>query len=61
MRKVVEKKWFAMFSGNPFAIQFFGCNSEKEVRRKAREWLGVERLPRGTEIWCNVEEVCYDC
>lgn len=61
MRKTIEKKWFARFQGDFFATQFFSCETEKDVRAKARIFLGVNRLPNNTEIWCNEEEVCYGC
>lgn len=60
MKTKIEIKWFARFQGNFFATQFFGCKTEKDVRVKARGFLGVNRLPNNTEIWCNREEVCYD-
>lgn len=61
MRKAIEKKWFVRFRGDILAIQFFGCKTKKDVRVKAREFLGIKRLPNNTEIWCDVEEVYYDC
>jgi len=27
------------------------ARNEQEARKKIREMLGVERLPRGTEVW----------
>lgn len=60
-RKKIEKKWFVRFEGDFFATQFFDCQSENDVRVKAREYLDVKRLPNNTDIWCNEEEVCYDC
>lgn len=57
----IEKKWFVRFASDFLATQFFGCETEKEVRQKARDFLGAKRLPSGTEIWCNREEVSYEC
>ncbi len=60
MNNKIEKKWFARFQGDIFATQFFGCETERDVRTKAREFLGVKRLPNNTDIWCSEEEVQYD-
>lgn len=35
--------------------------SENDARIKARDFLADKRLPNNTDIWCNEEEVCYDC
>lgn len=59
MKTKIEKKWFVRFQGDFFATQFFDCKTERDVRVKARAFLGVNRLPNNTEIWCN-EEVCND-
>lgn len=61
MKDKIEKKWFVRFRGDFFATQFFGCETENDVRTKAREFLGVSRLPNNTEIWCSEGEVCNDC
>jgi len=61
MCKAIEKKWFVRFQGDFFATQFFGCATENDVKVKARKFLGVKRLPNNTEIWCDIEEVCYGC
>lgn len=54
MKTLIEKKWFVRFTGSFFATQFFGCETEKDVRAKARIFLGVTRLPNGTEIWSSM-------
>jgi len=61
MFKKENKKWFCRFVGDFYAIEFFGCVNEKDARAEARKWLGVNRLPNGTEFWCNSEEISYDC
>ncbi len=48
-----NKNGFAMFRGDIYAIEFFNVSSIKELKQKAREWLGVNRLPNGTEFWLN--------
>lgn len=58
---IIEIKWFARFQGDFFATQFFGCKTENDVRSKARDYLGVKRLPNNTEIWCSEEVVQNDC
>ncbi|MDD3467815.1 MAG: hypothetical protein PHE67_11765 [Campylobacterales bacterium] len=54
-----EIKGYVRFAGDFFATQFFGCKNEKELRAKAREFLGVKRLPQGTEVWYETVEVRY--
>lgn len=53
MKTKSNKTWFAMFPGDAFATQFYDCNSMKELKQAAREFLGVQRLPRGTQLWSN--------
>ena len=47
--------YYAHFQGDTYATQFFPvvCNSIKELRSYIRIWLGVSRLPNGTEVWIN--------
>jgi len=59
MRTKIEIRGFVRFAGDFFATQFFGCKNEKELRAKAREFLGVKRLPAGTDVWYETVEVCY--
>lgn len=54
-----NKNWYAFFVGDVYATQLFDCDTETEARQKAREFLGVNRLPNGTEIWSS-EGVCND-
>jgi hypothetical protein len=58
--KTNEIEWFVRFPGDFYATQFFDCVSEKDVRVKARRFLGVNRLPNNTEIWCNNKEAHND-
>ena len=44
------KKYFFLFPGDVYALEFYGHN-EREAREAARNWLGVNRLPNGTEVW----------
>lgn len=36
--------------GQVYAWNFYG-NNEREARKAAREWMKVDRLPKGTEVW----------
>jgi len=36
--------------GDVYALSF-ECKTTDEAREKAREFLGVRRLPNGTEVW----------
>lgn len=44
------KKYWVYFPGEAFAYNFFG-QTLNEAKQAARDWLGVSRLPRKTEIW----------
>lgn len=46
-------KWFVYFQGDVYALQLFDCKNLREAKIAAREFLGVSRLPKGTEFWCN--------
>ncbi len=48
-----NKNGFAMFKGDIYATEFYDVASIKELKQKARDWLGVNRLPNGTEFWLN--------
>jgi hypothetical protein len=48
------KAWFIKFPSDAYAmgpVRFGAPVTEKEVRRYAREFEGVERLPRGFQCW----------
>ena len=45
--------WYAMFRGDVYATQLFDCNTKEEAKQKAREFLGVQRLPNGTEVYSS--------
>lgn len=47
------KKWFVHFPGDGYATEFFDCKNLQEVKDSARKFLGVSRLPKGTQIWGN--------
>ena len=48
------KKWFALVPGDACALSLYPeKNTEKSARAFLRKWLGVERLPAGTQIWCE--------
>ncbi len=53
MKNKEYKNGYAMFNGDAYAIEFFYVSSIKELKQKARDWLGVNRLPNGTEFWLN--------
>ena len=44
------KKYFVYIPGWVYALNFHAKN-EKEARAKARNWLGLEKLPNGTAVW----------
>ncbi len=48
-----RRKWFVLFPDNFYAIEFFDVNSINELKQEARKFLGVNRLPNGTECWAN--------
>lgn len=46
------RKWFFHLPGEAHACGPIGpFTTERKARAWIRGWLGVERLPRGTEVW----------
>jgi len=48
------KKWYIKFPQDVYAmgpVEFDDPVGEQEVRKYAREFSGVSRLPRGFECW----------
>ena len=44
--------WYVMLSGDAYAMSIYPTeNNWKSAREFVLEWLGVNRLPNGTEIW----------
>ena len=46
--------WYVHLRGDVYAMSVgrdTEFRSEQEVRTYMREWLGVKRLPVGTQIW----------
>tara|TARA_R110000824_G_scaffold148920_4_gene318904 strand:- start:3254 stop:3436 length:183 start_codon:yes stop_codon:yes gene_type:complete len=43
--------WNVRLKEGAYAFLVTNCNNEKEAKKNAREWLGVYRLPLGTDIW----------
>ena len=44
------KKYSVLFKGNAYSIDFY-ANNKKELREKILNFLGVNRLPAGTQIF----------
>ena len=44
------KRFHILCPGWVYAGTFYG-KTEAEARAACRRWLGVSRLPRGTEVW----------
>lgn len=54
MRHYVKRlRWWCRFPGEVYANNFDFSRpvTEAEARDDMRRWLGVDRLPRGTEVW----------
>lgn len=47
-----QRRWWIREPGAvyPFNVR---ARNESEAREKARLFLGVDRLKRGTEVWCD--------
>lgn len=45
------RKYYAHFPGDIYAIQFFDISNMKDLKEAARNFLGVKRLPNGTQLW----------
>ena len=48
-------KWWVHYPGEVYAndMDWYEPVDEETARKRARRWLGVKRLPRGTEIWAG--------
>lgn len=46
----MAKRYYVHAPGWVYSLNFYGRN-EREARAAAREWLGVDRLPKGTVVW----------
>ena len=48
-------KYFAQFIGDSYATEFFpsNCTNIKCLKEHVKGWLGVSRLPNGTEVWID--------
>jgi hypothetical protein len=44
------RQWFVHFPGNAYAYEFPG-ETINDAKQAARDWLGVKRLPNGTDVW----------
>jgi len=46
-------RWYVHFPGEAYAndMRFDHPATETEAREYVRDWLGVKRLPRGTQVW----------
>jgi len=45
-------KWFVHIVGDAYAMNIYPTeDTYKSAREFVLEWLGVDRLPNGTEIW----------
>jgi len=47
--------WNVRLKEGAYAFLVTNCNNVAEARKKAREWLGVHRLPLGTDVWQHPE------
>jgi hypothetical protein len=43
--------WNVCLEGDTYSFLVTDCGTERLARCKAREWLGVDKLPRGTNVW----------
>ncbi len=46
-------RWWVHYPGEVYAnnMDFYHPVSEETAKQEARDWLGVTRLPKGTEVW----------
>jgi len=45
-----RKHYYVLLPGDFYPLDAWARN-EEEARAQIREWLGVRRLPRGTQVW----------
>ena len=53
------KRWYIKFPLDVYAmgpVEFENSVGEKEVRKYARKWEGVKRLPMGFQCWPAADE-----
>ncbi len=44
--------WYVRFVGDPYAMYFYPEDDNiLSAKEYIRNWLGVSRLPNGTEFW----------
>jgi len=50
---MLKYKWWVHYPGEVYAndMDFYEPVTRKTATNRARDWLGVKRLPNGTEIW----------
>jgi hypothetical protein len=47
-----EYLWHVKFPGNFYAMSFrLNSTDNRKARVYVREWLSLNRLPKGTELW----------
>lgn len=49
----MKQRFYVLFRGDVYATEFFDVNNMAELKAEARRFLGVSRLPRGTECWIS--------
>lgn len=45
------QRWYFWVPGNVYAYGPITAPSLAQAKQCIREWLGVARLPRGTQVW----------
>ena len=43
--------WNVCLKDDTYSFIVTDCGNESLARNKAREWLGVDELPVGTDVW----------
>lgn len=51
MTRKKDKRWYYRIPGNFYAYGPSTYASKQELKDDIKSFLGVKRLPRGTEIW----------
>lgn len=63
MRTRTKWRWYLHLPGSFYALGPLNeyHATEREARQEAREWLKVDRLPRGAELWKSDHRMVVPC
>lgn len=48
------RRWWVLLPGAVYANGTFRASDLQGAKQWVRDWLGINRLPRGTQVWEQV-------